>query len=74
MTILSDVSRLGEVEDRKELNETEFPPQMEIYGQREQDGKAHNAGTSQKNVGVGDRILETARQKPLGMGDPGPLI
>ena len=35
-------------------------------------GKVHNAGTSQKNVGVGDRILETARQKPLGMGDPGP--
>ena len=43
-------------------------------GQREQDGKVHNAGTGPKNVGVGDRILETARQKPLGMGDPGPLI
>ena len=47
---------------------------MEIEGQREQDGEVHNAGTSQKNVEVGDRILETARQKSLGMGDPGPLI
>ena len=30
MTILSYDSRLGEVEDRKELNETEFPRHMEI--------------------------------------------
>ena len=30
MTILSYDSRLGEVEDRKELKKTEFPRHMEI--------------------------------------------
>ena len=69
MTVLS-----YDVEDRKSRVRQSILDTWRYKDKREQDGEVHNAGTSQKNVGVGDRILETARQKALGMGDPGPLI